>query len=116
MKSFQFARKLSTASVTRAGRALGRTIDHHVRKGPAPSSLALSSSSLGRPMKNCRMKNTPKAPAAPGTTSAQIVSSQPIWSRMRKFGMRKMKLGMKRVRMIPAKMIFLKRNSMRAKA
>ncbi len=62
------------------------------------------------------MKNTPKAPAAPGTTSAQIVSSQPSWSRMRKLGIRKMKPGRNSVRMMPAKMAFLKRNSMRAKA
>ena len=62
------------------------------------------------------MKKTPNAPAAPGTTSAQIWSSQPSLSSSRKLGMRKMKPGTNRVRMMALKMAFLKRNSMRAKA
>ena len=49
----------------------------------APSISALSSSSRGMARKNCRRKNTPKAPAAPGTISANRVSSQPSRSIIR---------------------------------
>ena len=48
----------------------------------APSSSAASSSSTGSERKNCRRKNTPKAPAAPGTMTAARLSSQPSFDTM----------------------------------
>src|SRR5215204_4342664 len=102
MKSFQLARNEITVKVTIAGLALGRMIERKVRHGPAPSIRALSSSATGMVLKNCRMKNTPKALAAPGTMTASSVSNQPNRLRISKFGIMKMKGG-KRVRdLLPA--------------
>ena len=80
-------------SVTSAGLEFGSTIRVRILPRLAPSIRALSSSSLGRPRKNWRRKNTPKAPAAPGTISAQqgVQPAEPVISR--KFGIRKMKPG-----------------------
>src|SRR5215204_4245561 len=110
MKSFQLAKKDNTAKVTSAGRAFGRTMEKKIRQGLAPSIRALSSSAIGIVLKNWRMKNTPKAPAAPGTINDQSVSSQPSLSKIRKFGIKKMKLGTNRVAMIIPKINFLNGN------
>ena len=61
----------------------GRMIRTKIWKVFAPSISALSSSSFGIDRKNWRRKNTPNAPAAPGTMSAMRVSSQPSRSIMR---------------------------------
>ena len=55
---------------------MGRITRVRIFQVLAPSIRALSSSSRGIAMKNCRRKNTPKAPAAPGMISASNVSSQ----------------------------------------
>ena len=83
MKSFQLARKAISPRVTSAGFELGSTIRVKICQVLAPSIRALSSSSLGMARKNWRRKNTPKAPAAPGTIRAISVSSQPSWSIIR---------------------------------
>ena len=77
---------------------------------------ALSSSAIGIVLKNCRMKNTPKALAAPGTMMASRVSSQPNRLRISKFGIMKMNGGRNRVAMISPKRRFLSGNSIRANA
>ena len=46
--------------------AIGNIIDTNVLIGPAPSNAAASFNSLGTPIKNCLIINTPKAPARPG--------------------------------------------------
>ena len=84
--------------------------------GPAPSIRALSSSATGKVLKNWRMKNTPNAPAAPGSTMAARVSSQPKALRITKFGIMKMKPGTNRVAMMMPKIVFLNGNSIRARA
>src|SRR5215211_5137816 len=97
MKSFQLVKNDNMANVTSDGRAFGRTMEKKIRQELAPSIRALSSSAIGIVVKNWRMKNTPKAPAAPGTIRDKSVSSQPSWFKIRKFGIRKMKLGTNRV-------------------
>ena len=72
-----------TASVTSADLDSGRMILVKIVHVFAPSISALSSSSRGIPMKNCRRKKTPKAPAAPGMIRASSVSSQPSRSIIR---------------------------------
>ena len=52
--------------VITAGRAIGSTTDQNVRKAPAPSIRAASSTSTGMLMKNCRMMKTPAASASSG--------------------------------------------------
>jgi hypothetical protein len=70
-------RNASSASVAIAGFASGSTTFVNVVNRFAPSMRAASSSSSGRLTKNWRMKNTPNADAAVGTTIATIVLSHP---------------------------------------
>jgi hypothetical protein len=53
--------------VMRAGRAIGNTMDQKIRKVPAPSMRAASSTLTGIDSKNCFMMNTPAASARSGT-------------------------------------------------
>ena len=53
-----------------AGLAIGSTIDQKVRKVPAPSMRAASSTDTGIDSKNCFMMNTPAASTSSGTNSA----------------------------------------------
>ena len=71
-----------TASVARAGRTSGRTTVPKMRRCPAPSSVAASSSSRGTPSTACRSRKMPNADAIVGASSAKYVSlsrSRVIW-------------------------------------
>ena len=54
VKSFQANMKLKIATVAIAGFESGMMIVHQIRKRPAPSISAASSSSIGNVRKNCR--------------------------------------------------------------
>ena len=68
--SFHDPWKDRIVSVMTAGLAIGSTIDQKIRKVPAPSIRAASSTEGGIDSKNCFMMNTPAASTSSGTMSA----------------------------------------------
>ncbi len=68
--SFQDAWKDRIVRVIRAGLDIGSTTDQKIRKVPAPSIRAASSTETGMLSKNCFMMNTPAASASSGRISA----------------------------------------------
>ena len=64
-------------SANKPGLTTGTMTRQNVCHGLQPSSLAASSSSAGRLMKDCRMRNTPKAEKKPGRTMPHGVSNNP---------------------------------------
>ena len=69
-KLLQYEMKVNTASTANAGAEMGTMMLRRIRKCPAPSILAASSSSSGMVRKNCRNKKVPKAVNAQGRISA----------------------------------------------
>ncbi len=61
VNSFHEPWKDRIVRVSRAGRAMGSTIDQKMRKTPAPSTRAASSTSRGIASKNCFMMKIPAA-------------------------------------------------------
>jgi hypothetical protein len=68
--------------VASGARRFGTTTPQRVRQLVAPSRLAASSSSRGKPRMYCRSRMMPKDEAIWGITSAAIVSSHPRRARM----------------------------------
>ena len=66
LSSFQEPWKLRMMMVISAGRAIGSTIDQNVRKIPAPSIRAASSTATGIDSKKFFMMNTPAASTRSG--------------------------------------------------
>ena len=76
-KSFQDHNTVVIMTANKPGLTTGTMTRQNVCHGLQPSSLAASSSSAGRLMKDCRMRNTPKAEKKPGRTMPHGVSNNP---------------------------------------
>ena len=77
-KSFHEAITAKTETTPRMGLLIGRTIDQKSRNGPAPSTRAASSISIGRLSKKRFISTTLKALAPAGSQTAQyVLSSDP---------------------------------------
>ena len=70
-----------------AGMAFGTARLQNIRKRPAPSIRAASSSSVGNDWKTCRIRKTPNASDANGIQSAWSVFTNPSCCRRMKRGM-----------------------------
>ena len=84
-KSFQLAIVANTDTTPRIGLDIGRTIDQNSRNGLAPSTLAASNTSRGRPSKNRVISTTLNALAPDGSQTAQklLISDVPTTGGLR---------------------------------
>ena len=92
-----------------AGPSSGRMMRKKIFSSPAPSMRPASTRSLGRPLMNCRMRNTPKDPTRNGRISPGSVLARPMLATSTKSGTKVTTPGIIRVARMRAKMTFLPR-------
>ena len=87
-KSLHVQMKVKIAVVASAGTMRGMSTCRKMRRWPAPSMRAASSSSFGSERMNCTMRNTKKASVARnfGTSSGRNVLTHPSWEKITYWG------------------------------